>query len=83
MKKKILDEEESDLKESVLESYAMRFGYLNNTCVTFQPHFKYTLQTGLLRCSVQGITKRVQKDYLYYFNPYRVYQGKLKQLTNQ
>lgn len=75
MKKRVLDEEGSDLKESILEEYAIRVAYLNNTCVSFQPHFKYTLQTGLLRCTVQGIQKRAQKDYLYYFNPYRVYQG--------
>lgn len=75
MKKRVLDEDNSDLKESILEMYMSRIAYLNNSCVSFQPHFKFTLQTGVLRCSVQGITKSVKKDYIYYFNPYRVYQG--------
>lgn len=76
--KRLIFDQDGESKDALLGEHRERISYLNNSCALFRPYLKYTLPTGILRCSVTGVNSEVKRDFMYYFNPYRIYQGKIK-----
>lgn len=75
--KKLTFDQDDETKDSLLGEHRDRISTLNSSCTYFNPYLKYTLPSGMLRCSVQGVNGFVSRDFMYYFNPYRIYQGKI------
>ncbi|OXA50864.1 hypothetical protein Fcan01_14655 [Folsomia candida] len=73
--KKLTFDQDDETKDSLLGEHRDRISTLNSSCTYFNPYLKYTLPSGMLRCSVQGVNGFVSRDFMYYFNPYRIYQA--------